>query len=101
MIHSFISLQSVIQLISHVFTNLVLTLSLGLQHNISQQHYRAVVGDTFMMPCLKCQSQHQKEGLSRTEGGREGNDCPCWLRDCGRTFTVESKHSGNYTCFIW
>ncbi|XP_035538283.1 interleukin-18 receptor accessory protein-like isoform X2 [Morone saxatilis] len=61
----------------------------GLQQNI-HQHYRAVEGEMFMMPCLKSVSQvvwsstgEQNERLSF---------------DCGSKFLAEAKHSGNYTC---
>jgi len=62
-------------------------LSLGVQ---PQQHYRAVEGEIFMMPCI--QSLNHKQ-WSRTGEGDEGNhDIPC-----DTLFTVEAKHSGNYS----
>lgn len=57
-----------------------------------QQHYRAVEGEIFMMPCIQSLN-HKQKVWSRTGEGDEGNhDIPC-----DTLFTVEAKHSGNYS----
>ncbi|XP_063737445.1 interleukin-18 receptor accessory protein-like isoform X2 [Eleginops maclovinus] len=58
-----------------------------------QQHYRAMEGEIFMMPCIKSSNNHKQMVWSRTGKGSQGNqDIPC-----ERNFTVETKHSGNYS----
>ncbi|KAL3065684.1 hypothetical protein OYC64_015774 [Pagothenia borchgrevinki] len=54
-----------------------------------QQHYRAVEGEIFMMPSLN----HTQKVWSRTGEGDEGNHDIL----CKTLFTVEAKHSGNYS----
>uniref|UniRef100_A0A8C4I0L6 Interleukin-18 receptor accessory protein n=1 Tax=Dicentrarchus labrax TaxID=13489 RepID=A0A8C4I0L6_DICLA len=61
----------------------------GLQQNI-HQHYRAVEGEMFMMPCLK--------SVSQVVWSRTGEQNERLSFDCGSKFLAEAKHSGNYTC---
>ncbi|XP_038558211.1 interleukin-18 receptor accessory protein-like isoform X2 [Micropterus salmoides] len=65
----------------------------GLQQNTMHQHIRAVEGEIFMMPCIKCVNLHMEVVWS---GTGEGNEHPSF--DCGRKFLAEAKHSGKYTC---
>ncbi|XP_069381862.1 interleukin-18 receptor accessory protein-like [Paralichthys olivaceus] len=64
----------------------------GLQQDATHQHYRAVEGESFMMPCLKSVSGHITEVWSRT-GGSESLSF-----DCGKVFPAEVEHSGKYRC---
>ncbi|XP_051235056.1 interleukin-18 receptor accessory protein-like isoform X2 [Dicentrarchus labrax] len=64
----------------------------GLQQNI-HQHYRAVEGEMFMMPCLK--------SVSQVVWSRTGEQNERLSFDCGSKFLAEAKHSGNYTCLTW
>ena len=65
-----------------------------------QQHYRAVEGEIFMMPCLKCVNRIMEVVWSRTGEGREdANEQPPFV--CGRKVLAEAKHSGKYTCAAW
>ncbi|XP_036950893.1 interleukin-18 receptor accessory protein-like [Acanthopagrus latus] len=69
----------------------------GLEQDIMQQHYRAVEGEIFMMPCLKCVNRIMEVVWSRTGEGREdANEQPPFV--CGRKVLAEAKHSGKYTC---
>lgn len=61
------------------------------------QHYRAVEGEIFMMPCLTNMSQQVV--WSRTGEGTEGNEATSF--GCGIIFLAEAKHSGKYTCLTW
>ncbi|XP_030614957.1 interleukin-18 receptor accessory protein-like [Archocentrus centrarchus] len=60
-----------------------------------QKRYKAVEGETFRIPCFNC-SKLDVESTSPEgyEGGRKGS-----FLDCGKRFTAEAKHSGNYSCF--
>ncbi|XP_062234392.1 interleukin-18 receptor accessory protein-like [Platichthys flesus] len=64
----------------------------GLQQDATHQHYRAVEGESFMMPCIRSVSGHINVVWSRT-GGPEG---PSF--DCGKVFPAEAGHSGKYSC---
>ncbi|XP_070761106.1 LOW QUALITY PROTEIN: interleukin-18 receptor accessory protein-like [Enoplosus armatus] len=68
----------------------------GFQQNTTHYHYRAVEGEIFMMPCIKCVNPHMEVLWPRTGDAREGNERPSF--DCGRKFLAEAKHSGKYTC---
>ncbi|XP_071062676.1 interleukin-18 receptor accessory protein-like isoform X3 [Pseudochaenichthys georgianus] len=58
-----------------------------------QQHYIAVEGEIFWMLCIQSLNQHKQKVWSRTGEGDEGNHgIPCET-----LFTVEAKHSGNYS----
>ncbi|XP_018539223.1 interleukin-18 receptor accessory protein isoform X2 [Lates calcarifer] len=64
---------------------------MGLQQNTTHQRYRAVEGESFIMPCVKSESVVWSR--IREDGGNEG---PSY--DCEKEFPAEVKHSGNYTC---
>ncbi|XP_062417694.1 interleukin-18 receptor accessory protein-like isoform X4 [Pungitius pungitius] len=57
------------------------------------QHYRAVEGEMFLMPCIESVSSCNNAKCSRTGEGAEGTSF-----DCGTKFSVEAKHAGKYTC---
>ncbi|KAG7482751.1 interleukin-18 receptor accessory protein-like [Solea senegalensis] len=64
----------------------------GLQQDVTHQHYRAVEGESFMMPCIKSGDGYIKVLWSRT-----GNVGPSF--SCGRVlFVAEAKHTGKYKC---
>ncbi|XP_039979688.1 interleukin-18 receptor accessory protein-like isoform X2 [Xiphias gladius] len=69
---------------------------IGLRQDTTHQHYRAVEGESFMMPCVKSTNRRINVVWSRTGDGRGGNEGPSF--DCGKEFPAEVKHSGNYTC---
>ncbi|XP_044048657.1 interleukin-18 receptor accessory protein-like isoform X2 [Siniperca chuatsi] len=68
---------------------------MGLQQSPTHQHYRAVEGEIFIIPCIKGVNPHTEVVWSGTGEGREGSKHP--LFDCGRKFLAEAKHSGKYT----
>lgn len=74
-------------------------LSLGLQQNIAHEHYRAVEGEIFVMPCLKWDSEHVEVVWDRMGEGREENEHASF--DCGSKFHAEAKYSGVYMCRTW
>ncbi|XP_077420335.1 interleukin-18 receptor accessory protein-like isoform X2 [Vanacampus margaritifer] len=57
---------------------------------MTQQHYRVVEGEMFLMPCINNKVTWYKIGVGREENGG-------FNLDCGREFLIEAKHSGNYT----
>ncbi|XP_075934116.1 interleukin-18 receptor accessory protein-like [Anarhichas minor] len=65
----------------------------GLQRDATHQHYRAVEGEMFMMPCNKSVNRHMDVVCSRTGEGADGTSFVC-----GRGFPAEAKHSGKYAC---
>ncbi|XP_061608970.1 interleukin-18 receptor accessory protein-like isoform X1 [Phyllopteryx taeniolatus] len=62
----------------------------GPRMNTTQQHYRVVAGEMFLMPCT-----NKKVTWSKIRVDGEGNGG--FYFDCGREFLIEAKHSGNYT----
>ncbi|XP_034416859.1 interleukin-18 receptor accessory protein-like isoform X2 [Cyclopterus lumpus] len=58
----------------------------GRKPDAAHQHYRAVEGEMFVMPC-------SESVCSRTAGGAEGTSFVC-----GSEFPAEARHSGKYTC---
>lgn len=64
---------------------------MGLQQNTTHQRYRAVEGESFIMPCVKSESV-----VWSRIGEDGGNEGPSY--DCEKEFPAEVKHSGNYTC---
>ncbi|XP_029000730.1 interleukin-18 receptor accessory protein-like isoform X2 [Betta splendens] len=56
------------------------------QQDRTNLHYRAVEGETFMVPCL---------GFRAGECTTGNKGLPL---NCGKAFTAHAKHSGNYTC---
>ncbi|KAF1392676.1 hypothetical protein PFLUV_G00030530 [Perca fluviatilis] len=65
--------------------------TVGNQRGTFPQHYRAVEGEDFMIPC-ETVNQHMVS-CSMTGEGNEGLSFVC-----GRVFRAEAKHSGKYTC---
>ncbi|XP_035483875.1 interleukin-18 receptor accessory protein-like isoform X1 [Scophthalmus maximus] len=63
----------------------------GLQQDAAHQHYRAVEGESFMMPCITSVNGHINVVWSRT-----GDEGPSF--DCGKVFPADAKHSGKYSC---
>ncbi|KAI9519641.1 hypothetical protein NQZ68_025776 [Dissostichus eleginoides] len=51
---------------------------LRFQRDTPQQHYRAVEGEIFMMPCIQSSNQHKQKVWSRTGEGDQGHQgIPC------------------------
>ncbi|XP_068586430.1 interleukin-18 receptor accessory protein-like isoform X2 [Cebidichthys violaceus] len=65
----------------------------GRQRDATHQHYRAVEGEMFMMPCNKSAHRHMDAVCSRIGEGADGTSFVC-----GRGFPAEAKHSGKYAC---
>ncbi|XP_078102024.1 interleukin-18 receptor accessory protein-like isoform X2 [Sander vitreus] len=65
--------------------------TVGNQLGTFRQHYRAVEGEDFMIPC-ETVNQHMVS-CSMTGEGNEGISFVC-----GRVFRAEAKHSGKHTC---
>ncbi|KAM8895234.1 interleukin-18 receptor accessory protein-like isoform 2-T2 [Spinachia spinachia] len=59
----------------------------------ANQHYTAVEGEMFLMPCTESVRRHDDVESCGTGEGAEGTSF-----DCGTKFSVEAKHSGKYTC---
>ncbi|XP_040909137.1 interleukin-18 receptor accessory protein-like isoform X2 [Toxotes jaculatrix] len=66
----------------------------GPQQDTTHLYYRAVDGESFMMPCF-IKSVNRSE-WSRIGDGRGGKEGPSFV--CGKDFPVIIEHSGNYTC---
>ncbi len=71
----------------------------GTQQKTIHQHYRAVDGEFFMMPCFECANQSTKMVWSKTEDDREGNER--FAFSCENMFPAEAKHSGQYKSLSW
>ncbi|XP_008290780.1 interleukin-18 receptor accessory protein isoform X2 [Stegastes partitus] len=61
------------------------------QQDATRLHYRAVEGETFMLPCINS----SPTVWSRT--GEGGEEYKGHSFDCGKAFLAEAKHSGKYT----
>ncbi|KAL7405466.1 hypothetical protein ABVT39_001357 [Epinephelus coioides] len=59
---------------------------------VTHRRYKAVKGEIFMIPCIESMNQHL---TASTGEGKEGNEAPSFV--CGKKFTAEAKHTGNYT----
>ncbi|XP_047436785.1 interleukin-18 receptor accessory protein-like isoform X2 [Mugil cephalus] len=65
----------------------------GLKQTTLHQHYRAVEGEIFMMPCISSVNEHWEQTRTR----EDGEDDKGSSFGCGKAFLVEVTHSGNYT----
>uniref|UniRef100_A0A3P9JM02 Interleukin 18 receptor accessory protein n=1 Tax=Oryzias latipes TaxID=8090 RepID=A0A3P9JM02_ORYLA len=67
----------------------------GVQQNTTNQHFRAVEGELFMMPCIKSLEQPERTVWSRSGEDKKGNKDLTF--DCGVKFVARVNHSGKYT----
>ncbi|RVE74351.1 hypothetical protein OJAV_G00021180 [Oryzias javanicus] len=67
----------------------------GVKRDATNQHFRAVEGELFMMPCIKSLKQPARTVWSRS--GEDKNTNKDLTFDCGVKFVAKVNHSGKYT----